>query len=171
MTDLTTLGAITLKDWPGASVGLGSAPKRVHMRGNVGWLFVLLLLVAGCEKSKAPVEVPKSFAKDDKAEVEFFGNWDPGEVKAARYIFVAQEETCTPVPEKPTRFGETKLEKPGSLFAEFYIPQGSTGHTCVYGLDEAGKIVSVAGSTQNPMTFKGTGEVVFGKLDYALKAR
>lgn len=133
---------------------------------------VFLMLLGGCEKSKVapPVEAPKSFAKVDKAEVEFFGTWEPGEVKAAKYVFVAQVEPCVPVPEKPTRFGETKLDKPGTLFAEFYIPQDSTGHTCVYGLDEAGKIISAAGSTQNPMTFKGNGEVVFGKLDYALKA-
>jgi hypothetical protein len=130
---------------------------------------LFLVLLAGCEKSKAPAPVPAP-VKDEKAEVEFFGSWEPGEVKAARYVFVAQAEPCLPVPQKPTRFGELKLEKPGSIFAEFYIPQGTVGHSCVYGLDDAGKVVSAAGSTQNPMTFKGTGEVIFGKLDYALKA-
>ncbi|MDP1825278.1 MAG: hypothetical protein Q8L48_18620 [Archangium sp.] len=133
-----------------------------------------LLTFLSCEKSKtdAAPTAPKK-VKDDtagKAEVEFFGTWSAGEVKAAKYIFVAQAEPCTPVPEKPTRYGEEKLAAPGPLFSEFYIPQGTVGHTCVYGLDETGKVVSAAGSTQNPMTFKGEGEVIFGKLDYALKA-
>jgi hypothetical protein len=141
-------------------------------------LALVIAVTASCEKSKAPpppapapVEVKKE--KIDavgKAEVEFFGSWSPGDVKAASYVFVAQAEACLPVPEKPTRFGESKLEKPGPLFAEFFIPQGTVGHACVYGMDEAGKIVSAASSTQNPMTFKGGGEVIFGKLDYALKA-
>lgn len=138
-------------------------------------LFVALLLVTftSCEKSKTEVTPAPKKVKDDtagKAEVEFFGSWSAGEVKAAKYVFVAQAEPCTPVPEKPTRYGEEKLGAPGPLFAEFYIPQGTVGHTCVYGLDEEGKVVSAAGSTQNPMTFKGEGEVIFGKLDYALTA-
>lgn len=140
---------------------------------------VLLAVTASCEKSKAPAqaepapaEVKKKEKPDTagKAEVEFFGNWSTGDVKATSFVFVAQAEACLPVPEKPTRFGEAKLDKPGALFAEFYIPQGTVGHACVYGLDEAGKVVSAANSTQNPMTFKGEGEVIFGKLDYALKA-
>ncbi len=137
-----------------------------------------LLVVAcmSCEKSKtapvaaAPEEKKVKADKTGKAEVEFFGTWSEGEVKAAKYVFVAQAEPCLPVPEKATRFGEEPLSKAGPLFAEFYIPQGSVGHACVYGLDEAGKVVSAATSTQNPMTFKGEGEVIFGKLDYALKA-
>ncbi len=144
-------------------------------------LVCALLVVAAmsCEKSKtapvpatAPVPEAKKVKADTagKAEVEFFGSWSEGEVKAAKYVFVAQAEPCTPAPEKATRFGEETLTKPGPLFAEFYIPQGTVGHACVYGLDEAGKIVSAANSTQNPMTFKGEGEVIFGKLDYALKA-
>ena len=144
-------------------------------------LVCALLAVAAmsCEKSKTapvpaatPVPEAKKVKADTagKAEVEFFGTWSEGEVKASKYVFVAQAEPCTPVLEKATRFGEETLTKPGPLFAEFYIPQGTVGHACVYGLDAAGKIVSAANSTQNPMTFKGEGEVIFGKLDYALKA-
>ena len=136
-------------------------------------LALSLLLLCACEKSKtAEAPAPPKKEKPDtagKAEVEFFGTWTTGEVVAAKYVFVAQAEPCLPVPEKPTRFGEVKLDKPGPLFAEFYVPQGSVGHACVYGLDDAGKIVTAANSTQNPMTFKGEGEVIFGKLDYALK--
>lgn len=133
-------------------------------------LALLLVTAASCEKSKtAPAKA--KVETSGKAEVEFFGSWSPGEVKAARYVFVAQAEPCVPVPEKPTRFGEEKLENPGPLFAEFYIPQGTRGHACVYGLDEAGKVVSAAGSTQNPLTFQGEGEVIFGRLAFELQAR
>lgn len=134
-------------------------------------LAVMLVAATACEKSKtAPAPAKAKEDKSGKAEVEFFGTWSAGEVKAARYLFVAQAEPCLPVPEKPTRFGEEKLAKPGPLFAEFYVPQGTKGHACVYGVDEAGQVVSAADSTQNPMTFQGEGEVIFGKLDYALKA-
>ncbi len=134
-------------------------------------LALLLVAATSCEKSKTAPPKPKEEAKSsDKAEVEFFGSWSPGEVKAAKYVFVAQAEPCLPVPEKPTRYGQETLARPGPLFAEFYVPQGTKGHACVYGLDETGKVVSAADSTQNPLTFKGEGEVIFGKLDYALKA-
>lgn len=141
-------------------------------------LVALLMLGSACEKSKAPPAVaaaPGAPArqKDDtagKAEVEFFGTWSPGTVKAAKYVFVTQAEPCLPVPEKPTRYGETTLDAPGPLFAEFYLPQGLKGHSCLYGLDEAGKVVSAANSTQNPMTFEGEGEVMKAKLEYLLKA-
>jgi hypothetical protein len=143
------------------------------MRTSV--LLVLIIAVSGCEKSKttpAVVEAPKKVKPDTagKAEVEFFGTWATGEVKAAKYVFVAQAEPCLPVPEKPTRFGEEKLDVPGPLFAELYIPQGTKGHACIYGLDETGKVVSVANSTQNPMTFEGEGEVMKAKLEYVLQA-
>ncbi len=142
-------------------------------------LFVALLIVTvcSCEKSKAPVAASAPVAptkvKNDtagKAEVEFFGTWAAGEVKAAKYVFVAQAEPCLPVPASSTRYGETKLDAPGPLFAEFFIPQGTKGHACVYGLDESGKVVSAADSTQNPMSFEGDGEVIKAKLEYTLKA-
>lgn len=133
-------------------------------------------LFACQEKKSAPASsspaAPSKEAerKSGKAEVEFFGRWAPGEVKAAKVVFVAQAEPCVPVPEKPTRFGEATMDQPGALFAEFFIPQGTQGHACVYGLDAAGKVVGAASSTQNPMTFQGEGEVIFGKLDYVLTA-
>jgi hypothetical protein len=149
--------------------GLNSG-EREGRKAPMKALFLSLLILSAiaCEKSKTPEATAPKKVKD--AEVEFFGSWSAGEVAAAKYVFVAQAEPCLPVPEKPTRFGEATLDKPGKLFAEFYVPQGSIGHACVYGLDEAGKIVSAANSTQNPLTFKGDGEVIFGKLDYALKA-
>jgi hypothetical protein len=138
---------------------------------------IALFAFAACkEKPSSPEpEKPKTAERKKKgrtaeAEVEFFGTWAAGDVKAAKVIFVTQAEPCTPVPEKPTRYGEQMLEQPGPLFAEFFSPQGTVGHGCVYGLDEAGKVVGVSGSDQNPMRFEGQGEVVFGKLEYALKA-
>jgi hypothetical protein len=135
--------------------------------------FVLLtvLALAACKESKPeskPSEKKEAVAAG-KAEVEFFGKWAIDGVEPAKVIFVAQAEPCAPVPEKPTRFGEVTLEKQGPLFAEFFIPQGTVGHACVYGLDASGKVISAATDAQNPMTFKGEGEVIFGKLDYTLK--
>lgn len=132
------------------------------------------LLIVGCEKSKAaaPAATPVATAKaanTGKAEVEFFGKWSAGEVKAAKVIFVAQVEPCAPVPTAPTRFGEVTLTGE-SLFAEFFIPQGAKGSACVYGLAEDGHVVGLADSTQNPMTFEGSGEVIFGKLEFTLRA-
>ncbi len=136
------------------------------------------LCLLGCPKSKTEPETPpsalavkKAERASGKAEVEFFGTWSAGEVKAVKVMFVAQVEPCTPVPEKPTRFGEAKLDTAGPLFGEFFIPQGAKGHACVYGYDDAGRVVGVADSTQNPMTFEGSGEVMFAKLEFTLRAR
>lgn len=146
-------------------------------------LAVSCLALFACEKSKpaavaappapAPAaEAPKKEKPNTagKAEVEFFGKWSAGELKPAKVLFVAQAEPCTPVPEKPTRYGEHTLTEPGPLFAEFFIPQGTVGHACVYGLDAEGKVIGAAGEKQNPMTFQGEGEVIFGKLEYTLAA-
>ena len=128
------------------------------------WVLLLSVLASGCaEKLKKPKK------KVVTAEVEFFGSWNAGEVKFASAMFVAQSEPCTPVPEKPTRLGEFTLGAPGPLFAEFFIPQGTQGHACVYAFDDSGKVVAVGSSTQNPMRFEGVGEVIFTKLDYALQ--
>ena len=95
------------------------------------------------------------------AEVEFTGKWSAGTVTAASVVFVAQLEPCLPVPEKPTRLGEEKLAQPGTLFAEFFIKQGTVGHACLYAKDAAGQLVGAAAFPGNPLTFKGGGEVVF----------
>ncbi len=137
------------------------------------WSLVALVLVVGCEKSKATpgaVAAKKEQKASSKAEVEFFGSWETGGVKAEKVMFVAQLEPCVPVPDKPTRLGEQALETPGPLFAEFFITQGTRGHACIYGFDGTGTVVGVAGSTQNPMLFEGAGEIVFGKLGYRLVA-
>jgi hypothetical protein len=125
-------------------------------------LVLLVLTLTACpEKQKKKLST---------AEVEFLGSWNAGDVKFATATFVAQREPCVPVPEKPTRFGEMKMGAPGPLFAEFFITQGETGHACLYAFDEAGKVVGVASSKQNPLKFEGAGEVMFSKLDFALQA-
>ncbi|MBL8910763.1 MAG: hypothetical protein JNM17_08690 [Archangium sp.] len=145
-------------------------------------LLVTVCALCGCKKDVAPASAEKTEKTEaraekekqratGKAEVEFFGTWKlAGEVKPAKVIFVAQLEPCAPVPDKPTRLGEAALKEPGPLFAEFFIPQGTVGHACVYGLDETGKVIAVASDAQNPMTFQGEGEVVKAKLDYTLQS-
>jgi hypothetical protein len=137
---------------------------------------LLCVLWCGCKK-EAAVEAPASPRAETekqrasgKAEVEFFGKWSAGEVKAAKVIFVAQAEPCVPVPEKPTRFGEATLPNTGNLFAEFFIEQGTRGHACLYGLDETGKVVGASDTKGNPMTFEGQGEVMKSNLEFTLTA-
>jgi hypothetical protein len=136
--------------------------------------FVVVGLCACPKKSEeAPKPAPPaSVAKPapKTAEVEFFGEWKAGGVKAAKVIFVAQAEPCTPVPEKATRFGEQKLDTEGNLFAEYFIDQGTKGYACVYALDEGGKIIAAAGTAENPMTFEGSGEVIKANLKFELQS-
>jgi hypothetical protein len=103
------------------------------------------------------------------AEVEMFGKWQPGTVKARRVVFVAQAEPCLPPPANPKRWGETALEKPGSLFAEYFIPQSSVGHLCLYAFDKKGKVIGTAGYARNPVTFRGEGEVVIQDIELRLE--
>lgn len=153
---------------------------------NVRWVIPVLVL-SGCNRcSEAKVE-PKAEVKPaaakpatppsepaapvehrEKAEVELAGSWKPGDVKAAKVLFVAQAEPCLPVPEKPTRYGETALKEPGDFFDEYFIPQDSRGHVCLYGYDEAGKVVGVASWEKNPLRFFGEGEVVFAGINLTL---
>ena len=138
-------------------------------------LLVTVCALCGCkkdapvsEKAEARAEKQKERASG-KAEVEFFGTWKlGGELKPAKVVFVAQLEPCAPAPDKPTRLGEAALTDQGPLFAEFFIPQGTVGHACVYGLDESDKVMGVASSSQNPMTFQGEGEVIKAKLEFVV---
>jgi hypothetical protein len=129
---------------------------------------VVLLLSACPEKKTTPVAVAPAPPQVKKAEVEFTGDWSRNGVTAAKVIFIAQAEPCLPVPAKPTRFGEEQMKSEGHLFAEFFIPQGTAGHACLYGLDEAGKVVAAASYEKNPLTFQGEGEVVVGPVKLAL---
>ena len=137
---------------------------------------VMALVVVGlCACPKKTEEAPKPAAtvvkgRPKTAEVEFFGEWKTGGVKAAKVIFVAQAEPCTPVPAKATRYGEQKLDAEGKLFAEYFIDQGTKGYACVYALDEGGQIIAAAGTAENPMTFEGSGEVIKANLKFELQS-
>ncbi len=130
---------------------------------------IALLLCACPEKKAAPTAAaPPAPAPVKKAEVEFGGSWARNGVTAAKVVFVAQVEPCVPVPAKPTRFGEEVMKSEGTLFAEFFIPQGAVGHACLYGFDEAGVVVAAASYEKNPVTFQGEGEVVVGPVKLSL---
>lgn len=142
---------------------------------------LLVLLVCGgalgCPKKESPptapapaeqlalppsLKTPAAVPPLPDAEVEVVGTWST-KVKAARTIAVAQAEPCLPVPERPTRFGgEQALGEPGPLFAEFFLPQGTTAWVCLYGLDEAGVVVGAVAVPGTPQTFGGIGELMVG---------
>lgn len=147
------------------------------------WL-VAVLVLSGCERcaeSKPPVAVPKPVqaapapvaapappTHSEKAEVEFFGDWKPGPVKAAKVVFVAQAEPCLPINAAAKRYGDTELTAPGPFSAEYFIPQDSRGHVCLFGYDDAGKVVGAAAWEKNPLRFFGEGEVVFANIALTL---
>jgi hypothetical protein len=56
------------------------------------------------------------------------------------------------------------------LFAEYFPPQGSSGHLCAYGFDAEGRVIAVAAYAKNPVSFKGEGEVIFEHVDLTLEA-
>lgn len=97
------------------------------------------------------------------AEVELVGKWS-SKVKAARHAAVAQVEPCLPVPASPKRFGEVTLppEAHDSLFAEFFIPQGTTAHLCVYAFDDQGAVIGAVTIPETPKRFEGLGELMVG---------
>lgn len=116
----------------------------------------------------APAAAPGPTVHREKAEVELGGTWSLGAVKAAKVLFVAQAEPCLPVPEKPTRYGETTLKAPGEFYDEYFIAQDSRGYVCLYGYDEAGKVVGAASWEKNPLRFLGEGEIVFAGINLTL---
>ncbi len=132
----------------------------------------VVAVISACEKKPAPVLVeakkPAEKAAVDKAEVEFSGEWSRNGVAAQKVLFVAQLEPCLPVPASPTRLGEEVMQHEGSLFAEFFIPQGTVGHACLYGFGADGAVVAAASYEKNPLTWKGNGEVVVGPMKFLL---
>jgi len=88
-------------------------------------LIPLVVLMCACPKKsedapKTAAPPPATVVKPPPktAEVEFFGEWKAGGVKAAKVIFVAQAEPCTPVPEKATRDGEQNLHAEGNRIVQ-----------------------------------------------------
>jgi hypothetical protein len=139
-------------------------------------LIALGVLVGGCQKKsdelKAALPPSPKLAKlpepSHNAEVEISGDWKNGGLPSASVELVAQKEPCLPVPANPTRLGTQKLSAEGTLFAEFYIPQGTAGAICLYAKDASGAVVAAASYEKNPVTFEGTGEVEIGPLHLVL---
>jgi hypothetical protein len=143
-------------------------------------LFALCLLLSACKEkpkvaepvsltdSTKPYVYPNAEKAIEKAEVELFGKWNENEVKVASARFQVQAEPCLPLIEKPTVFGSKKLAAPGIFADEYFIPQGSSGHICLFGIGEDGKVNSAATFEKNPVVFQGSGEVVFKDLEMNL---
>lgn len=138
------------------------------------------VLALGCPKKEqpaaeakpAPTPTPAAAVKaapPAQAECEFTGSWSPGTTKAARYAFVAQGGPCR-TGAAGAQLGSMSLAEPGSFFAEFFVPQGSTGHLCVFGYDPSGAIVAVGEPAGNPVRFEGEGEVMFTNLTVTVAA-
>lgn len=140
-------------------------------------LLTMTLALAACDRcaskpeaAKPSTPAPAAAAEHpEQAEVELFGEWRPGPVKAARATFVVQAEPCVPRPEKPTVYGQKDLAKPGTIGDEYFITWGAKGHACLYGFDEKGALVGAASYAKNPLTFEGEGEVIFHNVDFVLE--
>jgi hypothetical protein len=129
-------------------------------------LALALLAGAGCKKDAGAPAAP---AAPRKAEVEMAGTWSRGAVAQGAVAFVAQKEPCLPVPASATVYGRTALENPGPFGVEYFIPQGSVGHACLYAT-QGGKVIGAASYEKNPLTFQGEGEVTFMGLKLELAA-
>lgn len=153
------------------------------MRSRILAACAVAAVSAGCPKKDAappaidagPPVVAPSIAPPSKpaqpqtAECEFLGTWSQGSTSAAKYAFVAQTAPCTTTPAAAT-LGTMPLSAPGSFFAEFFVPQGTTGHLCLFGYDASGAIVAVGEPAGNPVRFEGEGEVMFSGLNITVAA-
>jgi hypothetical protein len=151
---------------------------------NVRTLWLCLLLL-GCpeEKKAEPMKAPAPDAAaapeakapppdaavvtenvvpapqpEPDAEVEFFGDVDPGKLKPARIVFLVTKGPCEATSEELEVIEQTDVS-PGKLFTEMFFPQGTVAHLCAVALDAKGKQVGFAAYAKNPVTFQGQGEV------------
>lgn len=136
-----------------SAVALWGCPKKEEVRVEVPPPAPRLP-----ESPKTPV----GMAVPPDAEVEVIGTWRSG-VKAAQHVAVAQKEPCLPVPATPTRYGASvTLSAQGALFAEFFLPQGTVAHVCLYALDDTGAVVGAVTMPDTPKVFSGLGELIVG---------
>ncbi len=126
-------------------------------------------LDAGPKVLAPSIAPPSKPAQPASAECEFMGTWSPGATSAAKYAFVAQVPPCSATP-TPATLGSMPLSTPGSFFAEFFVPQGTSGHLCLFGYDASGAIVAVGEPAGNPVRFEGEGEVMFTGLSITVAA-
>jgi hypothetical protein len=116
----------------------------------------VLLFVAACKKDE-PRGLPK--AKAGLAEVEVSGTFDKGTTTPKSVQIVVLDTPCLPVPAGAKVMAHEAAAASGQFFVELFVPQGTNGHICLYGLDENGKVVAAAAWGKNPFVMKGEGEV------------
>ncbi len=126
-------------------------------------LVVLLLCgVWGCKKEPAPAAPPKAPGlpkpRTDQAEVEIGGTFSPGATHPAKVWLAVLDAPCLPVPAEAKVIGRA-VPTNERFFLEIFVPQGTQGYICLYGLDEAGKVIAAAAYEKNPFVMKGEGEV------------
>lgn len=126
-------------------------------------LAAALLLLVGCKKDAPPkpAEPPKPHlpkARDDLAEVEISGDYTKGATTPASVHLTVLDVPCLPVPRDAKVMGQD-VPTNEHFFLEIFVPQGTKGFICMYGLDAAGKVIAEAEFEQNPFLMQGQGEV------------
>jgi hypothetical protein len=114
--------------------------------------------------TRNPVALPK--VKPEKAEVEFAGTLDAGDVKADRYVIVFSKTPCDADLDVIDKQGI----KPGVFSGEIFFAQGTKAHLCGVALDGQGQIVGLAAYTKNPVMLAGEGEIEFKDISLKLNA-
>jgi hypothetical protein len=128
-----------------------------------------VLLLAGCKKEAAapapkPAPPPRALGhlpapRAEKAEVEVGGTWSPGSTHPKKVYVAVMESPCLPVPAEPKMLAHD-IPTNERFFMEIFVPQGTKGFICLYGLDEMGKVTSAGAWEKNPFLMQGEGEVV-----------
>jgi len=119
----------------------------------------ILLLGVACKKDEPakPRGLPQ--AKVALAEVEVSGSYQAGTTTPKTVQIAVLDAPCLPVPAGAKVMGHEVAAASGQFFVELFVPQGTAGHICLYGLDEGGKVIAAAAWEKNPFVMKGEGEV------------
>jgi hypothetical protein len=114
--------------------------------------------------TRNPVPLPKP--KNEKAEVEFAGTLDAGDVKGERFVFVFSKTPCDADLDVIDKQGI----RPGVFSGEIFFAQGTKAHLCAVALDGQGQIIGLAAYTKNPVMLQGEGEIELKDLAMKLNA-
>ncbi|MBL8920475.1 MAG: hypothetical protein JNJ54_16545 [Myxococcaceae bacterium] len=96
------------------------------------------------------------------AEVEVVGKWSSKVPGAKKHVAVAQVEPCVPVPVNARRFGDEVVLEGDGYFFEYFMPQGTRAHVCLYALDDKGVVIGAVTIPDTPRVFEGLGELMVG---------
>ncbi len=92
------------------------------------------------------------------------------EPKPPKLVAFVSKEACNPNRmEKPLGAVTIDPNVSTNFFIEIFVPQGSTGNVCGAAMDKEGNIIAFGAYEKNPLTFRGKGEVTFGKVIVPLK--